>query len=363
MRPYSSVGVAGTRPALATAFPHEASAGEKLRSLLRYAVLAPSGHNMQPWKFHISGETLELFGDCSRALPVTDPQNRELVMSCGAALLNLRVALRNFGYTAITELCPDPATPYLLATLKIVGQAPPGRTDHRLFKAIPERRTNRNAFESRAIPRALLYRWQRAAGYEDAWLHSAETTEERLAVADLVQQGEQELANRREYRDELPRWLRPNQSFNALQRDGVPGYSMGLGDLASTLTGALPLGTMHARRNHSLVTNAPAFFVLGTAEDDVESWMIAGQALSRILLAAQSEGVTASFFLQPIELPHLRARLIQLIGEQGYPQITFRLGYGSRVQPTPRRPVSDVLMPEANHKISTSTSKETASDD
>jgi hypothetical protein len=265
-------------------------------------------------------------------------------MSCGAALLNLRVDLRNFGYTAVTELCPDPAKPHLLPTLRMVGQAPAGRTDHRLFKAIPERRTNRNAFEARAIPRALLYRWQRAAGYEDAWLHLVDSAEERSLVADLVAEGDRELADRREYRDELPRWLRPNQSLNALQRDGVPGYSMGLGDLASSLSGALPLGTMHARRNHDLVVNAPAFFVLGTAEDDMEAWMIAGQALARILLAAQSEGVTASFFLQPIELPHLRSRLSEAIHETGYPQITFRLGYGSRIQPTPRRPLADVLI-------------------
>ena len=352
MRPYSSVGVAGTRPALAAAFPQDGAPEEKLRWLLRYAVLAPSGHNMQPWKFRISGDTLELFGDFSRALPITDPQNRELVMSCGAALLNLRVALRNFGHTAISELCPDPDRLQLLASLRLVGQAPAGRTDHRLFKAIAERRTNRNPFEARAIPRALLYRWQRAAGYEDAWLHLVDTPEERAAVAALVAEGDRELSDRREYRDELPRWLRPNQSLNALQRDGIPGYAMGLGNLASSLTGALPIGAVHAQRNRDLVMNAPAFFVLGTDEDNPESWMVAGQALARVLLAAQSEGVTASFFLQPIELPQLRSRLSEIIREIGHPQITFRLGYGSRVQPTPRRPIADVLIASAENEFS-----------
>jgi hypothetical protein len=304
---------------------------------------------MQPWKFQICGDTLKVFGDFSRALTVTDPQNRELVMSCGAALLNIRVALRNFGYTAITELCPDPARPDLLVTVRLMGQAPAGRTDHRLFKAIPERRTNRNAFEARTIPRALLYRWQRAAGYEDAWLHVVETPQEKAQIAELIAQGDSELTSRREYRDELPRWLRPNQPLNALQRDGVPGSAMGLGNLASSLNGALPLGNLHAQRNRDLVLNAPAFAVLGTDEDDVEAWMIAGQALARVLLAAQSEGVTASFFLQPIELPHLRARLTDIVRELGHPQITFRLGYAARVQPTPRRPIADVLVatPEA----------------
>ena len=339
MKPYGSVGV--VRPALVAAFPHEGSPEEKLRFLLRFAILAPSGHNMQPWKFRIQGPTLELLGDFTRTLPVADPENRELVMSCGAALLNLRVAIRNFGYTAVTELCPDPARPELLATVRLFGQAPPGRTDHRLFKAIPERRTNRNPFEARNIPRALLYRWQRAAAYEDAWLHLVDTPDERRALADLVAQGDAELGASRRYREELPRWMRPNQAVEAIERDGVPGYALGMGNLASAISG--PSGALHGGRDRDLVLKAPAVFVLGTDEDDVEAWMIAGQALGRVLLAAQGEGVTASFFLQPIELPHLRTRLSDLIRELGYPQITFRLGYGGRVPPTPRRPVREVL--------------------
>lgn len=353
MRPYSSVSVAGTRPALTLSFPHDASSERKLRCVLQYAVLAPSGHNMQPWTFRIEGDTLELFGDFSRTLPEADPQNRELVMSCGAALLNIRVALRNFGYTAITELCPDPERPHLLAALKLTGQAPAGRTDHRLFKAIPERRTNRNAFEPRPIPRALLYRWQRAAGYEDAWLHLVDSPQERQAIAEMIAEGGRELATRNPYCEEIPRWLRPNNQINSVPRDGVPGHAMGLGDLASSLVGASSLGAIQARRDCDLVMKAPAFFVLGTDEDDVGAWMLAGQALGRVLLAAQSEGVTASFFLQPIELPHLRSKLSATIRENGYPQITFRLGYGARVQPTPRRPISDVLVRDVPNKLST----------
>jgi hypothetical protein len=347
MKPYSGVSVAGSfpvrSPLSASEFPYEGTAREKLEFLMKYAVLAPSGHNTQPWKFRVSGATLELYGDFARALPVIDPQNRELVMSCGAALLNLRVAIRNFGYTAMTELCPDPGEPALLARLELCGRAPSGRTDHKLFKAIPERRTNRMPFDARPIPRALLYRWQRAAAYEDAWLHIVESPAERRAVAELVAEGERLLGADREYRNELSRWLRSNDSF---ERDGLPGYSLGLGDLSSRIAPQvmLPFGGLHARRNMEMVEKAPAFVVLGTADDSAESCMIAGQALGRILLAAQAEGVAASFFLQPIEVERLRAQLMTVIGEpEGLPQITFRLGYGPKVTPTPRRPLGEVL--------------------
>lgn len=350
MKPYSSVSVPGLYPARPTLssseFPYDGTASDKLEFLMKYAVLAPSGHNTQPWRFVISGAKLDFYGDFSRAMPVADPQNRELVMSVGAALLNLRVAIRNFGYTAMTELCPDPGKPDWLARLELCGRAPSGRTDHKLFKAIPDRRTNRMPFETRQIPRALLFRWQRAASYEDATLHLIESSQQREKIAELVAEGERILGARREYRNELSRWLRANDS---LERDGLPGYSLGLGDLSSRIAPQVlfPFGGLYARRNAELVLRAPAFAVLSTDQDTVESWMIAGQALGRVLLAAQSEGVTASFFLQPIEVEPLRKQLIELLGDEaGFPQITFRLGYGPKVPPTPRRPLSEVLLVE-----------------
>jgi hypothetical protein len=351
MKPYSRVSVSGalaTRPAVsASEFPYEGPASEKLEFLVKYAVLAPSGHNTQPWKFRISGRNLDIYGDFRRAMPVTDPENRELVMSCGAALLNLRVAIRNFGYTAMTELCPDSDELEWLARLELCGRAPSGRTDHKLFKAIPERRTTRTPFDSRQIPRALLFRWQRAAAYEDASLHIVESTDDRSAIADLIAEGERVLGADLSYRTELSRWLRSNDTLN---RDGLPGYSLGLGDLSSRVASQVmvPFGGVQARRSADLVLGAPAFVVLGTDADTVESWMTAGQALGRVLLAAQSEGVTASFFLQPIEIERLRNKLMEIIGDRcRYPQITFRLGYGPKVPPTPRRPLSDVLSVEA----------------
>src|SRR5438067_1487493 len=79
-------------------FPEAGSAADKLKFLLQFAVLAPSAHNTQPWLFKLRDEDVELWLDLSRAMPHCDPGNRELVISCGAALFQLRVALRRFGY-------------------------------------------------------------------------------------------------------------------------------------------------------------------------------------------------------------------------------------------------------------------------
>ena len=62
------------------------------RRLLEAAVQAPSSHNTQPWLFRVEDGAVHLLADRTRALPVNDPDDRELTISCGCALLNLRVA-------------------------------------------------------------------------------------------------------------------------------------------------------------------------------------------------------------------------------------------------------------------------------
>jgi len=81
----------------ARAFDGFAPLDRQLRFALQYAALAPSNHNAQPWRFLVNGDAVQILADRTRALPVVDPFDRELLISCGAALFNLRVALSQFG--------------------------------------------------------------------------------------------------------------------------------------------------------------------------------------------------------------------------------------------------------------------------
>ncbi|MDP1908435.1 MAG: nitroreductase family protein, partial [Hyphomicrobium sp.] len=66
-------------------FPHNGTPREVLAFLVRYAVLAPSGHNTQPWRFVLSNTHVDVVADKSRALHMIDPHDREMIMSCAAA--------------------------------------------------------------------------------------------------------------------------------------------------------------------------------------------------------------------------------------------------------------------------------------
>ena len=326
-------------------FPATGSAAEQLGFLVHYAVLAASGHNTQPWLFGVSGNSLELFADRTRALPVVDPVDRALVISCGAALFHLRIALRHFGYAGTIETFPDPKQPDLLARVSFGQKRPPENEEQLLFASIRKRRTNRMAFETREVPHTLLSSLDADARQEGALLFIIEGDESRNALADLIAEGDRTQAGDPRFRRELAAWLHPNRSRS---RDGMPGYAFGFGDLFSYL-GPLVIRTFDwgqgkAAKDRQLAAGSPVLVILATVEDSPPNWLAAGQALARVLLHARAENVWASFLNQPIEVATLRPKVKSLIQEAGVPQLVLRMGYGQEIKPTPRRSVREVLV-------------------
>lgn len=324
-------------------FPGEGAPREQLMFLLNYAVLAPSGHNTQPWWFEIDGGTVAIHADRTRALPVVDPGDRELVMSCGAALFHLRVAMRHFGLEPVVHLFPDPDDQDLLARVEIGASYEPTMEDNRLFMAIKKRHTNRRAFEDRPVPARELERITTAARTEGAQLHVFTEPEGKHALADLIAEGDRIQGRDGRFRRELAMWVHPNRSRS---RDGIPGYAQGVGDLLSYI-GPLWIRTFdwggeQAAKDRQLAEGSPVLLVLATEADDVRAHLRAGQALDRVLLTACTYDLDASYLNQPIEVSELRPKLAALIGG-GHPQLVLRMGYGPPVQTTPRRPVAEVL--------------------
>jgi hypothetical protein len=326
--------------------PRDASPDAKLRAAIDYAVLAPSGHNTQPWQFRIVDEALELWADRTRALPIVDPHDRELTISCGAALAFVRIALRQSGHDAITEALPEPSERDLLARIWLGTSRQADDRDRALFAAIPRRRTVREPFEDRELDPEFVQGLEQLAEREGAWLARVEL-HRRGEVAALVSEGDRVQAADPHFRRELAAWFRPN---NTASRDGIPGYAFGMGDLFSRV-GALVLnhlnwGKYQARKDLVLLEHTPLLAVLGTDSDSARDWLAAGQALGFVLLRARAEGVSASYLNQPIEVAELRPRLAGAIDRAaGFPQLLLRLGHAGDRTPTPRREPADVISP------------------
>ncbi len=326
-------------------FPTTGTIREKLQFLLGYAILAPSSHNTQPWRFKVTDDAVELYADRTRLLPVIDPEGRELIISCGAALFTLRVAIRYFGHEADVETFPEPENEDLLARVRLGARREATEQDKALFRAIPQRHTNRLPFEDRPIASSVLKAISTAAQQEDAWLHLVDDEDERTAVADLIWEADRIQWAEKQFRQELVTWVRPNRSES---RDGIPGYAQGFGDLMSSVgplaMRVLDLGKQVSEKDRNRALVSPTLAVIETDNDLPADWLAAGQAVARVLLLARAHGVSASFFNQPIEVRELRPQLRAALVETGFPQLLLRLGYGPEVKPTPRRRITDVSL-------------------
>ncbi len=314
---------------------------EAARAFVRAAVLAPSGHNTQPWRFAVREPDVLVFADPSRRLPVADPDDRELTMSLGAAVMNLRAAAAHGGYgSAVTAGAGAEEAARVRLT---AGGADAGLAA--LFPAVTARRTWRLAFAGADLPAAAweALRGVNALGPAQALIIDDEAR--RGALVALIEEGDHRRMSDKAFRTELASWMRPARSGAS---DGLAGDSLGLSpfasDLAAWSTRAFDMGRSVAKKDAALATESAALAVI-VAPDEPSALVDAGQLLERILLTAALHGVSASFFNLPVEVPALRDRMQEVLATETRPQLLFRLGRkgDAELKPSARRPLDEVL--------------------
>ncbi|MHB1432461.1 MAG: Acg family FMN-binding oxidoreductase [Streptosporangiaceae bacterium] len=328
--------------------PKEASSPEEIaRFVVEAAVHAPSIHNTQPWWFSHSGSEISVHADVERRLAVADPNGREMMISCGAALFTARVALRYLGLVPAVRLLPDPDLPNLVARIGWRDHTPPVDYERQLFTEIPRRRTHRGGFEDEPLPASLLSALREEAAREHATLRILGDDGQRATLAALVEAADHALRLDTARVKEEARWTPPPGSQ---RRDGVPAtayparpertepsfpsrdFAHGHGwGLPPSGEGAMP-------RSAGLVT------VLSTAADRPEDWVNAGQALQRVLLLASASGVSAALHSQPLELVQLRDFIAEHLCGGAQPQMITRFGTTGQSSVSVRRRVDEVLL-------------------
>ncbi|WP_329069932.1 Acg family FMN-binding oxidoreductase [Streptomyces sp. NBC_01429] len=320
--------------------------------LVSDATAAPSMHNAQPWRFRYAtgSGTFALFADPGRVMPYADPTTRGLHIGCGAALLNLRVAVAHAGRNPVTALLPDPAVPELLATVRTGAPpaaspaAPPSAAPGAmavLYPAIRDRHTSRYPYTGQEIPqdvRAALHNAAREEGAELAFLREPHLQ----AVLDLTRDAKGYDLMDADKSAETERWTR--DAHTEAPTDGVPDYAFGPRKAAGGApTRDFAGRTAHPGRPLADFEKHPRLALLSTAADEPADWLRAGQALERVLLLATLHGLVASFATQAVERPDLRWLLRDPLTGAGHAQMVLRLGYGPRGPSSPRRPVQEVL--------------------
>lgn len=316
-----------------------------LREAVAAAVRAPSSHNTQPWRFEIAGDRLLLFADYRRHLSTIDHEGRQLLMSCGCALFNARIAVHAWGYADIVTLeIVDTEHPDLVATIELGDRIVTPDTDLSLLRAIGKRATYRGAFLSTPVSADLAGDLAETAALHGTQMVRLHPTD-KSRIGELVDHADQLQLSDPAVRRELAHWLTP---FGSRRHDGIRFADKEYGSklpftLQHTLRSA-ELGERFGHLEQQLINDAPLVVVLGTDSDDPLEWLRCGQALEAVLLHATHCGLSAAFDNQVLEIPESRGEIAQLTG-LAYPQMILRLGHPAEesAHRTPRRDVAEVL--------------------
>jgi nitroreductase family protein len=310
---------------------------EDERLLLTAATSAPSLHNSQPWSFKIDKAQLTVYAEPSRQLSRSDPAGRCLLISCGAALFNLRVAAEHLGYHPRVRLLPGAADQTMVAIVSLGRRQPHVGGLSSYYKAISARRTNRLPFHNRSIPHTTLAAAGEAARAENALVRIYDDPDEVSRIVALLH-----VADLAEVHDPAATAERQRWIGGPHRDDGIPVRSLGPRPDGPT-TPFRDLGRgVGAPRDDATFEKTPTVAVLSTRHDERVDWLRAGQALQRVLLEVTRAGLAASFLNQPLEDETLRGLVRSPLTGIGHPHMIMRIGYGDPVPVTPRRPLSAV---------------------
>jgi nitroreductase len=302
---------------------------------------APSIHNTQPWRWRLSGDTMDLFAERSRMLDVTDPDGRLAILSCGTALHHARLALAAHGWRAAVTRLPDSADPDHLARLSVEGPAPIGADTERRAQNIRLRHTERGPATGDPIGPDELHAITEAVESQSIQVHVVHS-DQVLDLAAATSHAQATEAAEAEWRAELARWAGGVRDSGT----GVPDAVIPQAPPATTVPGRdfghpgeLPVAEGHDR---------PAIFaVLYGSGDDPIDWLRAGEALSALWLVATEMGVSVLPLSAAMEVVAARETVRSLLAGLGYPYLVLRLAHQAAADPgtaqTPRLPVDQII--------------------
>ncbi len=310
-----------------------------VRTALSLASRAPSVHNTQPWRWRVDAASLHLYSDTSRQLPNTDPDGRDLMLSCGAALHHCVVAFAAVGWLSKVTRLPNPADPSHLAAIELSPHRA-DTVDIALAAAIPRRRTDRRYYSSWPVPVGDVALMAARAARSGVTLCQVEDLDN---LRNIVAQSVRDHLNQ-DYLAELTVW-----SGRYASVAGVPAHNTPVSDPTAKIPGRFFAGAvLPMPPDASSADDNAVVLALGTRNDDRLAQLRAGEATSVVLLTATSLGLASCPVTEPLETPETRTAVqSDIFGDSSYPQMLLRVGWApinaDPLPATPRRELSDFV--------------------
>lgn len=317
---------------------------ERLGFLVGYAILAPSSHNSQPWKFRVNEEYIELVPEHTRWLPKSDARYRQLFLALGCALENIIIASDYYGLRPKLSFVEKDGVFGARLDYKSADSLPRGPQSHLIF-SIAKRCTCRAPFERRLPEKSLL---ELVKGFSDERMRIdfVVSPEDRKAMAELTRDALIEALDDPEFRLELSRHTKSNITKS---KTGMPASGFGMPTAISLIAPFLVRSLNVYRINGSatiklLAKDTPVIAVISSKNDGCEDWIRCGRMFERIALECQSRGIKTAPMAAAVEIGSYSRKLQDLLHTDFRPQVFFRMGYSKKEFPhSPRIPACEII--------------------
>jgi hypothetical protein len=320
------------------------------KQLIPFAVRAPSGHNTQPWQFSVEQDTIRIYPDLSRRLPVVDPDDHALFISLGCALENLVVAAAQQGLAASIDYFPSDE-PQECLRVRLSAGADEDEDTGVLFRAIPERQSNRGTYDGRAIDDSDVARILAASPRDSVEVRAFRVGDPDIEpIIGFVREGNIAQFNDPAFVAELVSWIRFSRGEVSNRQDGLAAVALGFPSVPRWLgrwimtTLVKPEG--EAARQEKAIRSSSLLLLFIARENGKRQWVEVGRSFERIALIAASLGIAHAHVNMPCEVEPIRRRLAAHLGLDAgaQPLLLIRLGFArNRRPPSPRRPPEKIL--------------------
>lgn len=303
----------------------------KIKFLPNFAVLAPSSHNSQPWRFVVDGKSILVFLEESRRLVKSDKNDRQAFISIGCAIENILIAADYYGYSIRVEYLPNSIDTSLVAKILFTKEEDKKPDKDHLIFSIPRRVTNRNPYSNVAPPADFLKRIQDLS--DDRMKVSVITDRDiKNAIADTALAASIAAMKDKDFRSELSHYVKLNITSSQI---GMPCFGMGISTpisfIAPTLIKFLNMNKFNYKKDEKLLKEQTlALVIIESRDDNKLNWMKVGQIYERIALMTTTDKLTTAMWAAPIQIGEFYKDIQKILNSNLRPQALFRLGYPIR---------------------------------
>ena len=316
------------------------------KELIKFAIMAPSGHNTQPWKFVLHENEILIHPDYSRMLPVVDTDNHALWISLGCALENLVIAATNFNKKSEVSIHVENESLKFIR-VKLTPSSTTDRDD--LFDYIEKRQSTRSKYSGKKIPEQDLKILRNSFDFQGVSARLFGQNEFQLLEPFIIEGSNRQFRNNK-FVTELIQWCRFSGKEAKGKRDGLWTESMGLPNVGRFIGTIIMKHFIspesEAKRWRKLIYSSSGFALFIADKNDITHWVNLGRAFQRFALIATKLNMSHAHVNMPCEEIEVRKKMADRLELSGkHPLLLIRFGYSNKMPYSFRRPADEVVTP------------------